>query len=450
MYNIIQEFNKTNSTNDKREVCKKYKDNVQFIEVFQKAYDKVKWTWGITLKNIQPYKSTNNLGLNYAIIEIEKLHKRELTGNDANIFLHKLLSNLSSEDAYVIERIIDRNLKISFGKTEFNKLVSKENQCVKPPYKRCEIGTAKNIKDNMNFNKKVYSQKKEDGTFRSALVDGENITIMSRPGFEDSFPIIEENLKSLNVDGYVFVGEMTLRGEKDRKKGNGLINSDNPPHEDIVYTIWEMIPIHEYSMTKDEIKKATKAGTMSRYEDTFEKLQKLLLDANLSNVELIESIEIKSMKEAYEHFQRVTKDGFEGTVIKSGEMTHKDGNSKQQLKCKLIIELDMRITSFNVGNKGSSNEKWFSGINFENDEGTIKGTVGITTLTDDLKEWFNTHRHEVTGQVMTLHCNDITQASGNDFFALSHPRYQELRGTEKVTDTLVRSQEQKQTAMELK
>ena len=39
MYNIIQEFNKTNSTLDKREVCKKYKDNNLFLEVFKKAND---------------------------------------------------------------------------------------------------------------------------------------------------------------------------------------------------------------------------------------------------------------------------------------------------------------------------------------------------------------------------------------------------------------------------
>ena len=107
-----------------------------------------------------------------------------------------------------------------------------------------------------------------------------------------------------------------------------------------------------------------------------------------------------------------------------------------------------RITSFNPGNKGSKNEAYFSGINFENDEGTIKGTVGVSSMTEDKRDWFHENRDLVIGKIMEIHCNDITKGRDNDFYALSHPRYERLRDKNE-TDTLKRAQEIKQMAMEL-
>jgi len=455
---ILDEFNKTNSTNDKKIVLEKHKDNLQLIEVFQKALDKVKWTYGITLKNIPEYKCSNKQDLQWALTSLELLADRTYSGHAALDYIHNILSSISEDNAYIIERILDRDLKIRFGKTEFNKIVDKGLQCTRPPYTRCEIGTKANILKNMpvdkdgNFKNKVYSEVKMDGTFRRAVVDGTDVEITSRPGIAGSFPLIEAQLKTIPFEGYVYIGEMTLRGEQDRSKGNGLINSDDIPHDDVLFTVWDMIPIQEYAMTKDEIKKAEKAGTLSHYEDRFNLLEHAIknIPGGLANVELIEYRIVKNMTEAYEHFQEVTLRGDEGTVIKAHDMTHKDGNSKKQLKVKLVIELDMRITGFNAGNKGSKNEAYFSGINFENDEGTIKGSVGVTSLTEKDRDYFHENREFVIGQVMSMVCNDITQASGNDFKALSHPRYDKLRGKEKETDTLERALEQKQMAMELK
>jgi len=115
-----------------------------------------------------------------------------------------------------------------------------------------------------------------------------------------------------------------------------------------------------------------------------------------------------------------------------------------------VIELDVRITGLSEGNKGSKNEDYFAGIEYTNDEGTIIGSVGVTSLTEDIRDWFHENRDKVIGNVMTLHCNDITKGRNNDYYALSHPRYQELRGPEKETDTLERALEQKEMAMEMK
>ena len=445
---ILDELNLENGSNYKIKTLKKYQDNELLKRVLKMAFDKVAFTYGVTNKNVKFNPNKRNVyTLDMALDFLaEKLATREITGNNAIYNLENIYEHLSVDDAKVLKMVIDRDLKINMGRTNINKVF--KNLITKPPYTRCEIGTKENIIKNIDFSKKVYSQEKLDGTFRRAIIDGDNIEITSRPGIVTEFPIIENQIRTLNLDGYVLIGEMTLIGEKDRKKGNGLINSLKIPHENILYTVWDMIPIQEFRLTKAEIKKAEKEKTLSYYEDRFEKLENILSNANLPNIRLVPYRIISNMSEAYKHFQEITKDGGEGTVIKSYDMTHKDGNSKKQLKVKLVIELDMRITGFTKGTVGSKNEDYFSGIEYSNDEGTIKGTVGVTTLTEEERDWFHENRESLLGRVMTLHCNDITQAKGKDYHSLSHPRYIELR-TKNETDSLVRALEIKDLAMEL-
>jgi len=455
---ILNEFNDTNSTNDKKLVLEKYKSNKLLIDVFQKALDKVKWTWGITLKNVPTYTPIENNNLDWALLAIEKLNDRTYTGNAAIEYLHNILSNISEDNAYIIERIIERKLRINFGKSEFNKIVDKKDILTRPPYSRCEIGTKANVKKNIDFSKKVFSQVKMDGTYRSALVDND-ITIMSRQGNEDSFPLIEEQIQTMEIDGYVLLGEMTLRGEKDRNKGNGLINSDNPPHEDIVFTVWDMLPASEYAMTKAEIKKATEAKTLSHYEDRFAKLEGILEVASLNNVELVEYEIVTSMKEAYEHFQEISGRGDEGTIIKAADMVWKDGNSKQQLKVKLVISAEMRIIGFNYMKEGSKLDKLrkkfkltsdaniVASLKFENDDKDIQGSTA--GLSEDLMMEITANQYSWKSKIIEVEFNDITKSKSNNYYAFSHPRFIADRSNEKsTTDTLAKCEEMKIMAME--
>jgi ATP-dependent DNA ligase len=207
-----------------------------------------------------------------------------------------------------------------------------------------------------------------------------------------------------------------------------------------------MVPVKEYGMTKDEIKAAEKAGTLSLYEDRFDMLSELLEGKELKNVKLIDTVIVKSMKEAYEHFQELTKQGFEGTIIKAHDMTHKDGNSKKQLKVKLEIYLDMRCTGFTEGKKGTKREETFGAMTFENDEGTIVGQC--SGFTDEMLEEINSNREDCIGKVFEIKCNDITLARGKTAHALSHANFQQWRSKDS-TDSLERALELKEMAMEL-
>lgn len=214
--------------------------------------------------------------------------------------------------------------------------------------------------------------------------------------------------------------------------------------KDIIYTVWDMIPASEYAMDKDQIKAATKAGTLSTLGNRREKLEEIFKEANLQNVQMIEYKEVKNMREAYEHFQEITKRGDEGTVIKTEDLVWKDGTSKQQLKCKLVFEIDARITGFTEGKKGTKREKTFGSINYTTDDGKIVGSV--SGFTDAQLKDFNSRRDELIGKIIEIEANDLTKSRNSETFALSHPRFIELREKDS-TDTLERAKESLENAM---
>jgi len=472
---IIEELNKSNSSNYKLEVLKKYKDNNLFKRVLKMTYDKVQYTYGISMKNIsystEAIYERSGYSLNEALDRLEmEFATRNITGNKALDELTYILENLSKDNAEVLEKVINRDLKINIGKTQINKIF--KGLITKPPYSRCEIGSSKNIKINIDFTQKVYSQEKMDGTYRSCIKDLDSITFFSRSGIEGEFPTIKEEIKQF-PDGYAYLGEMTIllneetyklaynrlvkkkateedfkilekafnnkEGMLPRGIGNGMINSDNIPHKYVVFTLWNMIPLEEYNKKLGEI----------NYENLFNKLEEFLEDKNFKNVKLCEYKIVHNMKDTYEHFNEITSKGGEGTIIKAHNLKWKDGNSKQQLKIKLEIDIDVRVTSFNAGNKGSKNEDYFSGINYTTDDDKIQGAIGVTSMTEKERDWFDENRELVIGNVIEVTCNNITKATGTEYYSLSHPRYKCLRGSEKETNTLQESFDKKEMAMEL-
>jgi len=424
---IIDEINEENGSNYKLEVLKKYKDNETLTNVLELTYDKVKFTWGVSVGTVTlPELHFGNMTLETSFVLLDQLNRREVTGNLAREKIQAVLEALSERDALVFYNILRRDQRINTGRSTINKV--HKNLITKPPYSRCSIGDKKNLQK-LNFKEGVFSQLKMDGTYRS-YQDGQ---FTSRSGQEQPFPILEEALKNFPVD-YVLLGELTLRGAKDRQKGNGLINSDTPPHEDVIFTVWDMVHVSEYK---------EKNGT-TLYRDRFQMLNDTI--KAIKNVEVVETKEVHSVKEAYDHFQEMQARGLEGTVVKSKEMKWKDGNSKEQLKVKLQFTVDVRITGFIEGTPDSKRAATFGSLTYTTDDGKIQGSV--SGFNDETLEDFNSRREEMIGQIMEVEANDLTKSTGNEFYALSHPRFKTLRDP-KETDTLKRVQESIEMAKEL-
>ena len=469
---ILKEMNESNSSNYKLDILKKYSDNELLKRVLKMTYDKVQYTFGVTMKNVRAGSSENTQTLDWALDILEnKINTREVTGNAAISTVENILEQLSESDRSVFERILGRDLKINCGRTQINKIF--KDLITKQLYCRCDIYGKKTAK-NINFVNGAIIEKKSDGTFKETSVS-ETVDIVSRSG-EQYIMKKFESIFSEAPKG-VYIGEMTVelddklyekimpamwkknpkkakeieekynRGWKilDRSTGNGLINSDDIPEDNITYELWDFIPFEEYKIasTKDKKNKCKMV-----YSERFKLLKENVNLINNSQVQVIEHYVVYDLKEALSYVTNWMNLGYEGGVLKDWSMIFEDGTSKHQLKLKLEIELDLRIIEFVEGNKGSKNEEYFSAIVIGNDEGTIRTQIGVTTMTEDTRNWFHENRENVIGEIMEVLCNDITIGAGKEQYALSHGRYVQMRTGEKTeTDTLERAFQAKEMAM---
>lgn len=448
---ILDELNHENGKNYKIGVLKKHADNALFKRMLCLTFDRVKYTFGLSVKHWHGdssiFQGTGTATLSQAFDLLEfKLSSRELTGNAAIDAMDQMFRSLSPDDAQVAYRVLNRDLKINIGRTSINKVF--DGLISKQLYMRCGVYSKKTA-SKIDFKNGAIVQLKADGTYREFTVDNGTVAAHSRSGEEYEYPVHFDLLKSY-PDGHYF-GELTVRNPDGsvmvRSEGNGLINSDDPPHNQIIFDCWDYVTLEEYTMA------ANKQDCKIPYKQRLAKLAQTILEKNNKiplaeqQIRLIEGYEVENIREALERCSNWMNEGFEGAILKDLNSVFRDGTNPGQLKLKLEIDADVRILGFVEGRPGTVREKTFGAIEFGTDDGQIKGRT--SGFTDAQLADFNSRRSEMIGKIITVQFNDLSKARGNDYYALSHPRFIELRNDKTETDTLERILELRQMAMEL-
>lgn len=431
---IIEELNFENGSNYKIKVLKKYQDREDLKRLLKMTTDRVAFNYGVAGKTLSKlvYESADNasMDLETALDHLEnEFATRAVTGNDAIERLEWLFSQLNSTDADIIEKVIKRDLRINLGRTQINKVF--KDLIIKPVYMRCGVYGDKTKKD-IKF--PAIIQLKADGTYREFKVQDGEVTCNSRSGESYEYPVIFEAMKDFPNGHYT--GELTVEGIADRAEGNGLINSSEPPHEKIIIELWDYITEEEY---KQAALKDRKNPCKTPYFERYESLINIINTCDSKNVKLIPSEEVNSLEEATAKTSEWMNAGFEGAILKDKGGVFKDGTSKHQLKMKVAFSVDVRITGFIEGTPGTKREKTFGGILYETDDKMIKGST--SGFTDEQLADFNSRREEMIGTIMELEGNDLTKARGNDYYAISHPRFIEHRTDKDTTDDLERAKD---------
>lgn len=437
---ILSEINESNSSNHKLAVLKKYKDSEILQRILKMAYDNVIYTYGVSMRQVKKFepskKLINSFGEALDILANE-LATRNTTGHAALQIASDLIGSLDEEHADLLKKVINRDLRINIGKTAINKVWP--GLITKPVYMRCDVYSQKTAK-NIKF--PAIVQLKADGTYREFTVNDGEVTARSRSGEDYEYPVLFEAMK-FYPDG-IYTGELTVNGIADRAKGNGLINSDEPPHNDIILELWDYITPHEYSKAGLKDKKNT---CVVSYNQRFIDLRTIITKNHHKNIRAIPYKYVNTLKEALEQTSKWMSAGYEGSILKDLEGVFKDGTSKQQLKLKLKIDCEMRITGFQEGSVGTKREGKVGSILFGNDEGTIKGRA--SGFSDEELDDFTANPEKYINKIMTVQFNDLSKAEGNAHYALSHPRFIEIRKDKDETDTLEKVLKLREMAMEL-
>ena len=416
---FLSELNESNSSNYKISTLKKYQNSEIVKQLLKLTYDKNNFNFGMSRTRLLGILNESNFpeGIDKIDDYLDLLQENsgKLSGNSAKEFYSSLLQKLTEDSRVILLNILGRDLKCGINIKNINKVF--KNLIPKPNYMRCAVFSEKLVKK-IHF--PAMLQLKMDGTYREFNVSNGTVSAKTRAGEEYFNPVLFEEMMNF-PDGY-YMGELTIDGES-RFTGNGLINSLNPPLDKIIFTCWDFLTFDEYT-----------GKVKTSYIDRFNRLQNLIESRDFKQVKLVENHIVNNVSEALKQVSLWMSEGLEGGVLKDFNNTFKNGTSNTQLKIKLKVDAEMRITGFTEGTPGTKREGKIGAIQFANDEGTIKGQC--SGFSDAELEEFSKNKDSLIGKIISVEFNDITKAENNEYYALSHPRFIEIRNDKTETDDL--------------
>ena len=266
-----------------------------------------------------------------------------------------------------------------------------------------------------------FAQTKMDG-MRGVIVkrDG-RVVVFSRNG--NTMTKLDKHFEAMlsSVDNIVIDGELTVVDSDgkllDRKTGNGILNKtvvETVSDEEVTrvrFTAWDLIDVCDFDKGVDR-----RTGV--------ERLARLRAIPANPLFEVVQTFEIANLEEAQELFKEQLAKGEEGIILKNNDHPWEDKRSKQCVKMKEVIEMDLKITGFAEGTGKASGMT--GAIQVENKDGSIKTNVG-TGLDDATRKDIWARQEELIGTIITVKCNGVISRKGADSKSLFLPVFVELR-----------------------
>ena len=369
------------SRNFKKEQLEANKNNETLREVIRLALDPFTQFYQ---RKIPAYEfvgedSEHQTSLEMAIQNLYYLSSREVTGNAAIAHLRAILSGLPPDDAKVIERIIQKDLKcgvqVSTANDVWMGLVSEYPVMLCSPFEQ-------KLVDKIKF--PAYAQMKMDGMRFNAIVRDGKCEFRSRNGKEILLlgNLEQEFIALAGSIDCVFDGELLvmLEGDHqfaDRQTGNGILNKANKgtisaEQAAMVHaSVWDLIP---YAYFVD-------GQCPTPYSKRFSTLEAIVSKQKPQGKKIwtVTSTIVETIDQAQEIFQSYLAEGYEGIILKDGNGIWEDKRAKHQIKFKGELECDLKIVGIEDGTGKYAG--MLGSIICESSDGVIKVSVG-SGLTD--------------------------------------------------------------------
>lgn len=368
------------------------------------------------------------------------LSQRRLTGHAALDQVKFSLRELTHKSGELLRRVILKDLRAGFGASSVNKVFP--GLVPEFAYMRCSL--PKDVKlENWPWERGVYSQLKANGMFARADVTGDGeVTITTRQG--NTFPAGSlEALETVLGKAFSVVqlhGELTVVRQGatlPRSEGNGMLNAlmegtPLPGDVAVVYDLWDVVPLSE----------AVVGGKSSepysaRWANLMQSVGQFSADCGpgVGYIKLIETRGVRSLAEAQAHARELMSQGLEGTVVKHPDALWKDGDSREQVKFKLEVDVDLKIIGFNPGTPGTRTESTFGSVRCATADDLL--VVDVAGFKRDLEQYLHENRDSVLGKIMCVRANEVSPpCDTNPLHSLYHPRVVELRKDKAEADCL--------------
>jgi len=345
---ILNTVNETKGTNAKLDILRANADNETLKRVLKLSLDQTIQFWVKKVPKISLRIDVKHPRTDAEIWELlfnvlEMCQARELTGNAAREAILDVLVQVTPEDEYWMRRLIQKKSAVGIARTTTNKVFPGLITTFK-----VQLADKWNEKTAKKMPDRVFAEPKLDGIRLLSIVRNGTCESYARSGkrisnFDDTIGKELASLPEGVYDGEVMDEDFTaLMRQYRRKTGANVTKS--------YLTVFDYVTLEEWDNRKGTV-------TMRARRDL---LEDIFMANRLEGVFLIEQVEVDKSMDAIAVWQAKWESlGFEGAMVKNPDAVYKFGRSRDMLKVKSFIDIDLEVIGFkegtgkNIGKLGS-------------------------------------------------------------------------------------------------
>jgi len=421
---VVDELNSTNSTNDKKVILAKYKNDEFIKKVLYYTYNPF-YQYYVTPATLEK-NYDDDLGTLYKFSDLfemlDILRKREVTGhkaiNSVNDFCYK-----HEEFKDLIYKIIGKDLEIRMGDSLINKiipnLIPTFDVALATPFEDVEVDFATDT---------WYASRKLDGVRCLGIVDENGkVSLWSRQGNQfETLKKVEDEIASLGLTDVVFDGEICLTNKDGSDDFQGVMKQirkkdhtiDNPK-----YLIFDLVTGQEF---EDKI-------GFRDYSVRYHTLRNLIINKGMKHLELVHQSIVMDRKHYIEQMENADANKWEGLILRKNRV-YEGKRTKNMLKCKSFHDaeytvIDLEFGPFRMIENGLEITKdVLSNVVIEHKGNKVSVGSGFTI---EEREFFKANPNEILNKVITVKYFEETQnQSGN--YSLRFPTVKVIHGNKRT------------------
>lgn len=350
--------------------------------------------------------------LEEALENLQVISGRRLTGRNAISYLKDILESVAPDDAQVIERIVQKDLRCGVSESTVNSVW-------KGLIRTFDVCLAH--KDISGIKYPAYAQVKMDGGRCHLYFDGQVATAYSRNGKPiEMHGVFNQAAQRMMKAGEIWDGEIVFFANSkamDRKTSNGLFNKgvkgtiSVEEAQKAIFTCWDIVDVK----------------SVKPYSERFNEM--MLSFVAGYNIKPVYTVIVDDQQQAEEFFVRCVAAGEEGAIIKNMDFKWEPKRVKGVGKMKAEEEADLIVVGWEPGT--GKHEGRVGALVAETADGLLRVKVG-TGFSDEQRELDNCY----VGKIITVKYNQIITDKKKTTASLFLPRFVEVRNDKNVANNL--------------
>ena len=321
---FVDKLKATNSTNDKIDIIKEYKDDSMIKQVLKYVYSPFKQYYikSTQLKKLKKLCNPTYFGSLFCMLD--NLTNRVWTGHTAIEYVNGYVKSFP-EYKELIYCIIDKNLKTRTGADLINKAIPK---CV-PTFKVALANSYDKQKGKVDFNTQTwFASQKLDGVRCLAVVDENGkCNFYSRQGKTfDTLDVVKNEIESLELTNVVFDGEVCIVDENGVENFQDIMKEIKRKDHTIKnpkYKIFDYLTLEEFDNQLGTRNLSVRLSTCVK--------------PKLGCVEMLEQWKVESEDHFQELAELATKNNWEGLMLRK-DCGYKGKRTNELLKVKKFFD----------------------------------------------------------------------------------------------------------------